>query len=76
VSAFHWRERSFEIASQIAFSPPGGNRIAEDLSAVAQSAVSGFQGSPLFDTAKYPKQLRGGNVGYWRATNPREDIPL
>ena len=63
VCAFDRGERTFQVASRITFSPPGGNCIAENLSAVAQCAVGGFQGSPLFDMSNHFQQLRGSNVG-------------
>ena len=76
MSAFHWRERTFQVAGWIAFSSSGGNRIAEDLPAVAQGAVGGFQGAPLFDPANHFQQLRGGDVGYRRTADPGEDVSL
>jgi hypothetical protein len=74
VFTLHRGQRAAQVAAWIAHCPPGRHGIAEQLPAVAERPVRGFQCAPIFNPPHHSQQFGGGHFGNRSPANPREDI--
>jgi hypothetical protein len=69
-------KRVLQVARRVAYDAAGGHGIAEDLTAIFQGPMRGFDRATGFDPAQNFQQLHGRDRSHRLAPNPGEHVDL